>query len=89
MSCSSMQSRVFINDKQSRLLLKKYASTATDNTELAKYLDSDLEYLMKLLKIHSPVLEHLINQRGRTIPCMFSCATLFKELSATTPVCAL
>lgn len=77
-----MQSRVFIGDS---LLLQKYANTYTDNSELANYLDSDLDILLKLLKTHCPVLADLIEYHEKNIPCMSTCATLFKDLLLFVP----
>ena len=48
-----MQDRVFINNKQCRLLLKRYAGTSTDRDALARYCDSDLEQLLRLLEFHT------------------------------------
>ena len=80
---------MFINDNQCRLLLKRYACTSTDRNELARYLYSDLEHLLKLLKMHCPVLANLIDYHGKCIPCISTYAALLKDLSASTPVCAL
>ena len=74
-----MQDRVFINDNQCRLLLKRYACTSTDRNELARYLYSDLEHLLKLLKMHCPVLANLIDYHGKCIPCISTYAALLRD----------
>lgn len=87
--CSSIHERVFIDDHKCRLLLKTYAKTASDSDILSRYLDSDLDDLMAYLTKHSPTLADLIEHLERPIPCPSTCASLFTDLSTTSPVCAL
>ena len=88
-SCSSIHQRVFIDDHKSRLLLKTYTSTAVDNDTLARYLDSDVEYLVECLEHHCPVLADLIVHLGKPVPCPYECSNLLRDLSTMSPVCAL
>jgi hypothetical protein len=89
LSCSSIHDRVFIDDHKCRQLLKNYAATATDNDTLARYITSDLDYLLTCLEEHCPVLANLIIHMEKPIPCPSVCSSLLSDLSTTSPVCAL
>ena len=86
---SSIHDRVFIDDHKCRQLLKTYAATATDNDILARYLISDVDYLLTCLAEHCPVLANLIIHMEKPIPCPCVCSSLFSDLSTMSPVCAL
>lgn len=83
---SSIHDRVFIDDHKYCQLLKIYASTATNNDILARYLASDVDNILTCLAEHCPVVADLI---FHPIPCPYVCSSFFSDLSTKSPVYAL
>lgn len=70
-------------------MLTKYAKTATDNSVLVSFSDSDMDELEQLLSLYSPTILSLILSWNKLIPCPSAYAPLVKALSTASPVCAL
>lgn len=79
---------MFIDNKSARALLSTYAKTASSNDCLSRYLDSDLDNLIQVLKIHCPVLASLLNEL-KFVPCLTEHADLLHALASSSPVCAI